>query len=76
MKVDIDNERKLGRQIICIHCSIHENGERFPFIARKEIEGVINDNNATLQNSQRSSIWERNNNVWHNARFIKEEWEQ
>ena len=37
---------KKRRQTICIHCLIHENQERFPYITSKEIEGVLDDKNA------------------------------
>ena len=44
---EYDNRKQKRTQIICKNCSINENGERFPYMASKVIEGVIQDNTAT-----------------------------
>ena len=42
-----DNAKKRKGQTICIHCSIHENQERLPYIASEVIGGVLDDKSAT-----------------------------
>ena len=43
-----DNPKSKVKHHICLQCSLYENQERFPFIASKAIEGVLDDKNAEI----------------------------
>ena len=48
MKSINDNPKSKVKHHICLQCSLYENQERFPFIASKAIEGVLDDKNAEI----------------------------